>query len=493
MKKNIIIILVALSVIVPLSSCNDWLEEHPKAVAVDTFYNTKDEADAAIAAISNRFRAIIGGSQYTAMLECFADYNYGRGTWSANSTYELLNTTNKGRTDGLWTNLYRTVRDANIVISRMPSASSLSEEQKSAYVAEARFYRAFAYFDLVRWWNNVPLRTEENMEEFDMPLTPAEQIWTFVISDLEYAVANCPDSPVVLGRPYKNAARTLLADVYMTRKNFTAAKPLLEAVISSNAYSLVSVSTVRDFDKIFGYEVTNTTEEIFYQKTSRTNNSGWELVMFNAHPNAIVNGGKMQGTGGWYALVLSSENKWIEGWDSNDLRKDFNYLPFSRMDTFDGLPMDGLSVKFYDPDAESSGGATCDNPVYRYADVLMMYAEVLNEVNNGPNAEAMEYLNMIHRRGYGYDPTSPSPVDLKLSDYSTKQAFMDILTKEQCYEFWTEGKRWPFLVRTGQAEKYVKEYKGRDINPDLYHFPIPDTEFTYNTALNPSTDQNPGY
>jgi hypothetical protein len=215
--------------------------------------------------------------------------------------------------------------------------------------------------------------------------------------------------------------------------------------------------------------------------------------MFNAHPNAIVNGGKMQGTGGWYALVLSSENKWIEGWDSNDLRKDFNYLPFSRMDTFDGLPMDGLSVKFYDPDAESSGGATCDNPVYRYADVLMMYAEVLNEVNNGPNAEAMEYLNMIHRRGYGYDPTSPSPVDLKLSDYSTKQAFMDILTKEQCYEFWTEGKRWPFLVRTGQAEKYVKEYKGRDINPDLYHFPIPDTEFTYNTALNPSTDQNPGY
>jgi len=292
MKKNIIIILVALSVIVPLSSCNDWLEEHPKAVAVDTFYNTKDEADAAIAAISNRFRAIIGGSQYTAMLECFADYNYGRGTWSANSTYELLNTTNKGRTDGLWTSLYRTVRDANIVISRMPSASSLSEEQKSAYVAEARFYRAFAYFDLVRWWNNVPLRTEENMEEFDMPLTPAEQIWTFVISDLEYAVANCPDSPVVLGRPYKNAARTLLADVYMTRKNFTAAKPLLEAVISSNAYSLVSVSTVRDFDKIFGYEVTNTTEEIFYQKTSRTNNSGWELVMFNAHPNAIVNGGK---------------------------------------------------------------------------------------------------------------------------------------------------------------------------------------------------------
>ena len=163
------------------------------------------------------------------------------------------------------------------------------------------------------------------------------------------------------------------------------------------------------------------------------------------------------------------------------------------MDTFDGLPMDGLSVKFYDPDAESSGGATCDNPVYRYADVLMMYAEVLNEVNNGPNAEAMEYLNMIHRRGYGYDPTSPSPVDLKLSDYSTKQAFMDILTKEQCYEFWTEGKRWPFLVRTGQAEKYVKEYKGRDINPDLYHFPIPDTEFTFNTALNPSTDQNPGY
>lgn len=493
MKKYIKIILTILLVVFPLSSCNDWLEEHPKAVAVSTFYNTKDEADAAIAAISARFRSIIGGPQYTAFMECFADYNYGRGTWAPNSTYQLLNTTNKGRTDGIWTNLYITVRDANIAISKFPNASELTDAQKSAYIAEARFYRAFAYFDLVRWWNNVPLRTETNMDEFDMPLTSSEQIWAFIIEDLKYAVENCPDTPVLVGRPHKNAARVLLADVYMTRKEYSSALPLLKAIIDSKAYSLVKVSTVRDFDNIFGYDVTNSSEEIFYQKTSRTSNLGWQLVIYNAHPKAIVNGGKMHGAGGWYALVLSSENKWIKEWDPNDLRKDFNYLPFERMDTFDNLPMDGLSVKFYDPDASDASGATCDNPVYRYADVIMMYAEALNEVNNGPTAEAMEYLNMIHRRGYGYDPDATSPVDLQLSDYNTKEKFLEILTKEQCYEFWTEGKRWPFLVRTGQAEKYVKEYKGRDIDPNLYHFPIPDTEFTYNTALDPTTDQNPGY
>ena len=493
MKKYIYIFLTAALLTPMVSSCDEWLEEHPKAIAVDTFYNTVDEANAAIAAVSNRLRSVITSSTLPAFMECFADYDYGRGTWAPNSTYDILNVTNKGRTDGIWTNLYRVIRDANICISRFPEASSLTDVQKAAYIAEARFYRAFAYFDLVRFWNNVPLRTDANMDEWEMPLTPAAQIWDFLIEDLTYAVQNAPDKPVLQGRPCKDAARALLADVYMTRKNFSSAKPLLEAIINGGSYSLVPVETVRDFDNIFGYNVTSSSEEIFYGKTSRTGNAGWELCMYYAHPNGKVNGQKMYKPGGWYALVLCSENKWIKEWDANDLRKDFNYLPFTRMDTFDNLPMDGLTGKFWDPEAASAGGGTCDNPVYRYADVLMMYAEVLNEVNNGPTAEAIEYLNKIHRRGYGYPADTPSPVDFKLEDYSTKQAFMDILTKEQCYEFWGEAKRWPFLVRTGQAEKYVKEYKGRDINPNLYHFPIPDTEFTYNTALDPSKDQNPGY
>lgn len=492
MKKKVIYILAAVFMMPLATSCDEWLEEHPKAVAVDSFYNTVDDANAAIAACSNKLRSIKGGSAYSAFMECFADYDYGRGSWQPNSTYELLNTQNKGRTDGLWSNEYKVIRDANICISKFPSANALSETQKAQYIAEARFYRAIAYYDIVRLWGKGVLRTEENLEEWNLPMSSGAEIWNLIISDLKDAVANCPDKPVMVGRPAKNAARTLLAEVYMTRKEYSAALPLLKAVIDSKEYSLVSVATSNDFDNLFGHDNVSSTEEIFYQKTSRTNTSGWELVMYYAHPSAVVPGrGKMSGAGGWYALTLSSENKWIKNWDDKDLRKGYCYMPYSSMGMFEGVNLDGLCVKFVDPDATGSYG-NCDNPIFRYADVLMMYAEALNQTA-GPSAEAMEYLNMIHRRAYGHNPSSPSEDDLKLADYNTKEKFMEILVQEQCYEFFGEAKRWPFLVRTGLADKYVKEYKGRTVNPNLYAFPIPDTEFTYNEALDPAKDQNPGY
>ena len=164
-------------------------------------------------------------------------------------------------------------------------------------------------------------------------------------------------------------------------------------------------------------------------------------------------------------------------------------LPFSQLGTLDNFPLDCLTAKFHDP--VHNGFATCDYPMYRYADILMMEAECLNELN-GPTEQAMEYLNMIHRRAYGHDPKAPSEDDYSLADYNTKEKFMEILTKENCYEFWGESKRWNFLLRTGQEKKYIKEYKERDIDPNFYHWRIPQSEFDYNKALSPS-DQNPGY
>lgn len=491
MKKNILYILAAVLAMPMLYSCNEWLEEHPKAIAVDTFYNTESDAESAMAACMMRVRNVKTASTLSAFMECFADYDYGRGSWQANSTYELLNEQNKNRIKDVWINLYRVIRDANICIKRIPEAKELTEVQKNQYVAEARFFRAFAYFDIARFWGKGVLRTENNLEEWNQPMASVDDIWDLIISDLKFAVENCPDKAKQLGRPGKNAARTLLADVYMTRKEYSNAAPLLKAVIDSKEYSLVKVSTHRDFDNLFGHENVSSTEEIFYVKTSRTGTMGWEIVMYYAHPKAKKDGMRMSGAGGWYALALSMSNKWIQNWDVADLRREYCILEYPGIGSFDGVVLDALTTKFIDPDASGSHG-NCDNPVYRYADVLMMYAEALSQ-SGSPNAEAMECVNMIHRRAYGHDPMVASADDYSLADYSTKEKFMELIVKEQCYEFWGETKRWPFLVRTGLAEKYVKEYKGRTINPNLYRFPIPENEFLYNEALDPVKDQNPGY
>lgn len=486
MKRTILLIIILGMTL--FTSCQDWLDEEPKAVAAETFYNTADEAAAAVMAPLAKLRSGFAMS-YPGLMECFADYQYGRGSWEDNSRYAGLNTTNVNRTSGIWSSLYGAIRDCNIPISRLPEATDLNETEKAGYLGELKFLRAFSYFYLVRFWNAVPLRTEENMSEWNLGKSAADEVYALIKSDLEYAIANAPDKPRLVGTPGKNAAKSLYAQVQAQLGNYAAAKELTGEVISSGAYSLVAVTKSREFDKIFGPDVVNTTEEIFYLKSSRTNNSGWEFVMFCAHPGAKIDGKKMHGAGGWYGLYTTSTNKLISAWDANDLRKDFNILHYNI-----GLGDNTyLASKFYDPDATGGAAANVSNPLIRYADILLLYAEAAVQSTGTPSADAMEKLNMVHRRAYGYTPTAVSPVDFKLEDYNTKEKFMNLLIREQAYENYNEAKRWPFLVRLGIAKSVIKEVKGIDVADKHFLFPIPTTEFDYNKGLNATVDQNPGY
>lgn len=490
MKKILFITIIGMLF---FTSCQNWLDEEPKAVAAETFYNTSAEADAAVMAPLYKLRSGFG-SLYPGFMECFADYQYGRGSWEDNSRYTGLNATNINRTSTIWTSLYNAIRDCNIPISRLPNASSLTDAQKAAYIGELKFLRAFCYFHLVRFWNAVPLRTDENMSEWNLGKSSADEVYTLIKSDLEFAIANAPDKPRLVGTPGKNAAKSLLAQVQVQLGNFAEAKRLAGEVINSGAYALVPVTKYREFEKIFGPNVVNTTEEIFYFKTSRNNNMGWEYVMMCSHPRALIEGKYMHGRGsgagdGWYAIYTKLANPLISGWDEKDLRKNYNILPF---DIGQGNTT-ALDTKFYDPDATGSGAANVSNPLIRYADILLLYAEATVQASGTPDEDALEKLNMVHRRAYGYTPTVSSPDDFNLGDYNTKEKFMKLLIREQAYENYNEGKRWPFLVRLGIAKEVIKEVKGIDIQDKHFLFPIPTTEFDYNKGLDPTKDQNPGY
>ena len=487
MKKYIYFLIFALL----LASCDSMLDENARSVAAETFYNTPEEADAAVLAPLNQLRGEFDGMSFPTMQEACADYAYGRGSWTEMSDYEGLNTSsNVTRAGTIWNNLYGAVRDCNIAISRLPDASGMTEGQKTAYIAELRFIRAFSYYYLVRLYGACPLRTEQNMKEYNMGKSPVEKIYEFIVEDLVYAAANAPEKARDSGTPTRYAASALLADVYLTLKQYDEAAAAAAKVIDSGKYALTRVTTARDFDKVFAPDASSA-EEVFYMKNENsTGSSGWPYVMICAHPKAMVNGQHMLSTGiGWYGIYTTADNEFVRNWDEADLRKEFNLLPFNF-----GLGNNTyLFCKYYDPNALGKNGAGNDWPVIRYPDVLLNYAEAVSRKNGAPTADAMDKLNMIRRRAYGYDPTAVSPVDFLLADHASLNDFLALLVREEGYECMNEAKRWLYLCRQGVAADVIARCKGKEVKAKHMIWPIPVTEFNYNTGLDESKDQNPGY
>jgi hypothetical protein len=181
-------------------------------------------------------------------------------------------------------------------------------------------------------------------------------------------------------------------------------------------------------------------------------------------------------------------NPVLKNWDRNDFRYSYNWYS----QTFGLGSTTVLNKKFVDKSAVTA--ANNSYPMYRYADLLLFYAEAASRVSNGPTADALEKLNMVHRRAYGKNPLIPdASVDFKLSDYPTEDVFTDLVIKERGYEDCSEAKRWLDLKRLGVEKQVVLAVKGIAVADKFLLWPIPTTEYNYNKAINPATDQNPGY
>ncbi|MDF7817160.1 RagB/SusD family nutrient uptake outer membrane protein [Runella sp. MFBS21] len=467
-----------------LSSCESILKEEPKSLAVETFYNTAAEVEAAVNAIYTPLRSsnTSGMGVYIAVLEAHIDYAYGRGSYAVLNNFQGLDNVNISRTAGAWEGFYLSIRNANLVIKNAPNGKSISKANIDKYLAEAKFLRAFNYFHLVRNWGGVPIRTEANMTEINAKRNSVAEVYDLILADLKVAEAGLPEQISQSGRPSKWAAKTLLADVYLELKRYAEARDKAEEVMLSKKFSLVPVQTSEDFQKIFGPTVVTTPEEVFYLKYSRQSGQGNLWPWLTNHPGTRLHGG-----GGVYGHHSDITNPVYKNWDDKDLRKGLWYSWNI------GLGATSiLSKKFIDPDAIGGSGAGNDAPWYRYADVLLIYAEAASQAANGPTTPALEALNQVHRRAYGLAPTSPSAIDFKLTDY-TASSFLDLVIKERGYEFQYEGKRWLELKRTGKAQQIIMATKSKTIADKAYLWPIAVSELGYNTAIDPVKDQNPGY
>lgn len=482
MKQSLLIIFS----IVLLASCSKMLEEKPKSIAAELFYNTPAEVEAGLNAI---YVPVRGSGTMGALFECqmeiYTEYLYGRGSHAPLNDYIGLDNTNITRVGDMWAAFYQAIRNANIVIQKTPDGKNLSDGQKQAYIAEARFMRALWYFYLVRNWAGVPIRTEFNMDSIDLKRNTQPEVYAFILQDLQFAEQNLPDVARLNGTPNKLAAKTVLTDVLMNLHRYDEARDKAAEVIASNKFSLVNVTVPADFDKLFGPDIVSSTEEIFYIKYSRTpSGQGFAYPQYAHYP-----GTGYYPPGGFYTFYSDSEqNSFVKNWDKNDLRYTFNWYP----QTFGLGPTTILNRKFSDRTTTTSGGN--DYPMYRYADVLLFYAECVAQADGAPDADAMEKLNMVHRRAYGKNPlAADAAVDFKLADYSGKQAFIDLVVKERGYENCCEAKRWPDLKRLGIAKQVIQAVKGKTVLDKHMLWPIPTIEYNYNKAIDPVKDQNPGY
>src|SRR5690606_24818984 len=256
-------------------------------------------------------------ANYVATLECQSDWMYGRGSWTPLSDYQGLNDANITRVSGFWNSFYLAIRDANLVIQNAPNGSAISQEDIDKYVAEAKFLRAFTYFHLVRNWGSIPLRTEANMDEKDLPKSSESQVYDLIVADLLEAESKLPDTPKDIGRPSKWAAKSLLANVYLQLGNYQEAANRSKEVMDSGKFSLVPVSSVQDFQyKLFGPDILTTPEEIFYFKYSRLEGQGNYILWISNHPST-----NLFSFGGAYAVHGDNVNPNYINWDDLDLRK----------------------------------------------------------------------------------------------------------------------------------------------------------------------------
>jgi hypothetical protein len=481
-------ILLIFTLLVLFTSCEDMLTEVPlSSLSTANFYKTKSDAIAAVNTIYQPIRSTYGGSMWGGQFTGVEDYAIGTGTYAPLSQ-GVMNSACIARTDNAWRSFYQAIRNANIVLKYVPPIP-MDDTEKKAILAEARFLRALCYYNLVRSWAGVPIRTEpvENGDQAPCKRATVQEVYDFIISDLKDAEINLPSTPALAGKPTKWAAKTMLADVYLTREKWSDARDKAEEVINAEVYSLVPVTEPSDFELIFGPTAITSSEDVFSLKFSRTHGG-----TVNPQQYAVANSAySRKGWGSFYGLPTFPL---LRDWDHNDLRWQFDiYFSYPTRDgTIVPNPPDHpiMFGKFKDPGYNPSHGN--DFPIYRYPDALFIYAEAANQANNGPTDLALERLNMVHRRAYGYPSTEASPVDFKIEAFTTAQSFRDLILKERAYEFHCEYKRWYDLIRTKTVQQVIFEAKGVNYPDSFLLYAIPQQELDNNPEMGPE-DQNPGY
>ncbi len=399
-----------------------------------------------------------------------------------------FNTTADGL-DRWWASLYEGVKRANVVIEKVPEIA-MDQAKIDLYVAEARFLRGLFYFDLVRAWGGVPLITSLT-PPLKAPRATKEQIYGLIEEDLLFAAATLPEksewATEDLGRATRGAAKALLAKMYLFTGDFVKAESFALEVINSGQYDLEP-----DFNDAFGEAGEHGVESIFEigaRRNEGTNNGG----------NQYANAQGIRGTPnrGWGFNRPSVDL--INSFENNDPRMDATIIFLG--DVLGGVVTIGdgttpdetrdangnlIERETYNQKVWTEGNNTMtswghNRRIVRYADVLLIAAEALNENNKA--TQALIQLNKVRARARGANAALPPDIT-----ETNKDVLRDLIIDERRHELAMEGHRYWDLVRTGKASSMLGPLGFVTGKHEL--LPVPQTEVDLSEG---TLDQNPLY
>ncbi len=470
MRKLRIIIVGILTVCI--SSCTDLLDKEPiSQLSVNNLFNTEEGADAAVVGC---YSFLYKPGYYWQERWVFAfegtDIS-GSGGGTANYQW----TTGENRWSDWWLSTYQAICACNVTISRL-GLSTIDNDVKEKLLAETRFLRAFYYYHALTYWGGVPLLKDEikSLDEVkNVERCSRKELADFIIEEAGDAAKILDKDPDVASRASKGAALMLKAKVQMWQEEWENTAKTCEEIMTLGKYDLFE-----HYSDVFSEQYENQKEHIFSVQFNP------EYTEFSAHMLWYLGPSKdewdkFNGLGGSSAPV-----SFYEKYDEWDYRLEQNLAKTWRNQPFKDSRI--AILKYWD----RTGNQMLDHdglnfPVFRYADVLLMYAEALNEWKQGPTTEAYEAVNKIRRRA-GVD-------EIENYDYQKFKSFIqDERARELCYE----GHRRFDLVRWGILVETVKEIS-KEINSrgdeyvDERHnlCPIPESEIIKNGNL----EQNPGY
>ncbi|MCX6317827.1 MAG: RagB/SusD family nutrient uptake outer membrane protein [Bacteroidetes bacterium] len=349
-----------------------------------------------------------------------------------------------------WDGHYALIHLTNTALQTADSLNLTSVNDK-VNIAEARFFRAFSYFDLVRTFGDVPKIDFRlyNPSQANVPKAPAAQIYALIDADLQYAAANLPTEwgSQYPGRLTNGAAKALWAKTYLFRSNWSSALGLLQQVIASGKYSLFS-----SYYGIFKDAGENSSESILewqnYVGKNRTDDYGSWYGTCQGVRAASSTGWNLGW--GWNTPTAA----FVNSFDAGDVRKGSTVLFTGQSDDpatggYGGtlpatLVQPYWNKKVYaDPAVRAStgyldGAYWINQRVIRYADVLLMAAECLNETGSG--SQAVTYVNQVRAR-----------VSMPALTYTTQAQLRADIKKERRAELGLEGERFFDLVRWNDA------------------------------------------
>lgn len=462
MKK--IIVLASLASLL-MTSCGDsFFDLEPaSSVTIDKVYKTASDYNVAVIGCYSKLQ-----SQVNFYTEC-CEYRSDNLTLSAPTSgtqdrYDIDHFVEKpsnGILSSYWANFNNNVYRCNLLLDQIDNAN-IADNLKKQYKGEAMFIRALNYFNMYRIWGGVPATKHvvSAAEALKIARCSDEQMFDLIAGDLKEIVDNnyLPEtySSSDMGRATDGAAKALLGKVYLTFHKWTEARDVLSQLIGK--YQLVS-----PISQVFSVD-------------NKDNNE----IIFAVHFNKEVEG---EGHSYWYNITNASDetnqsSSLINTYPTDDTRKNLITYVKAANNVY-------LMNKFYDTKSTTFNVVGNDQILLRYADVLLMYAEALNEIgyDASEGSLALKYLNAVRERA--------GISDLTAKQLNSQEKFRKGILVERQREFPYEGQRWFDLVRMGFAQSVMAE-NGIEIKDYQLLFPIPQQEIEKvgDTSI---LWQNPGY